>query len=131
MVGARRPAASATSVKRARNGMPDGLPRGEGFTTLVAVPWAARRTAPSENGKLPVSWRRLRRDRFTGAKLKRSNRPLRVTLRPRILRFTPPVNRIGRSLDQGKATGQLWRDTTYKPARYGRTCTSLNVFVTC
>src|SRR5712692_4260539 len=66
MVGARRPAASATSVKRARNGMPEGFPRGEGFTARVAMPCAARRTASSENGTLPTSCRRWRRDRFTG-----------------------------------------------------------------
>src|ERR1700761_7999828 len=40
MVGAVRPAAEATSVKWARNGSPEGFPRGCGFTPREAIPWA-------------------------------------------------------------------------------------------
>ena len=39
-LGCVRPASRATSVKRARNGRPDGLPRGCGLTPREEMPWA-------------------------------------------------------------------------------------------
>src|SRR3954471_2762591 len=40
MTGSRRPACCATSVNRALNGMPEGLPRCAGATPREATPWA-------------------------------------------------------------------------------------------
>src|SRR6266571_1788149 len=57
MVGSRRPAACATSVKWARNGMPDGFPRGVGFAPRVATPCAFR----SREGMPAMRRRRSRR----------------------------------------------------------------------
>ena len=39
MTGAVSPACAATSVKWARKGMPEGLPRGRGFTLRGVTPW--------------------------------------------------------------------------------------------
>src|SRR5260370_21140808 len=57
MVGWRRPADCATSVKWARNGMPDGFPRGVGFAPRVATPCAFR----SREGMPAMRRRRSRR----------------------------------------------------------------------
>src|ERR1700684_3643628 len=43
MVGAVRPASWATSVKWARNGIPEGFPLGKGFTLRVVIPWPKAR----------------------------------------------------------------------------------------
>src|SRR5439155_24283642 len=45
-IGARSPAAAATSTKRARKGRPDGAGLASGFAVWLAIPWAnARRAA--------------------------------------------------------------------------------------
>src|ERR1700692_251563 len=65
MVGACRPAACATSVNRARNGMPEGFPRGVGFAPRVATPCALRSMERLKKGRPAMRRRRLRRVAFT------------------------------------------------------------------
>src|SRR6266550_8896167 len=57
MVGACRPAAFATSVNCARNGMPEGFPRGVGCAPRVATPCPLR----SREGTPAIRRSRLRR----------------------------------------------------------------------
>src|SRR6266853_965041 len=60
-----RPACFATSVKRARNGRPEGLPRGWAFTPREETPWPnaglpiAVRAAPAAQVIVTMSSRRV------------------------------------------------------------------------
>src|ERR1700730_10280112 len=62
MVGWCRPAACATSVNLARNGMPEGFPRGVGCAPRVATPCALR----SREGRPATRRRRSRRVTLLG-----------------------------------------------------------------
>src|ERR1700722_19719239 len=68
MVGACRPAACATSVNRARNGMPEGFPRGVGFAPRVATPCALTLMERPRNGRPAIRRSRWRREVFTAVR---------------------------------------------------------------